>query len=123
MGKLVLGATDIKYDEFCLGLYEMNFKTPDQRERHRYQIIMVIRNDKPAECRIDLGNVKKFKNIDQFRIPGGVFDERTGKIYIEETVGSLKDYANRLRGCPAFDKIDLAMSGVARKKNTKLIMA
>lgn len=123
MSKLIVGATDLDPNEPCLGLYEMNFKTPDQHERHRYQIIMVIRQDKPAEFRIDLGNARKFKRADQFRIPGGITDEITGKIYIEETVGSLQDIANKLRGRPAFDKMDLAMSGVARKKTKKLIMA
>lgn len=123
--KLVIGATDIKPDEPCLGLYEMNFKTPNQKARHRYQIIIVIRDgDKPAEYRIDLGNVKKFKGVDQIRIPGGIVDEITGKIYIEETVGRLQDIANKVRGVPAFDKMDLALSGVARKpKSNKLIMA
>ena len=124
MSKLVVGAAGITDDEKCLGLYEMNFKTPDQSARHRYQIIMVIRDDKPAEYRIDLGDAKKFKNVDQFRIPGGVTDYTTGKIYIEETVGRLKTIADQLRKAPCFDKMDLAMSGVARKpKSTKLIMA
>ena len=121
--KLVLGATDISDDDPCLGLYELNFKSPDQRSRHRYQIIMVIRNgDKPAEYRIDLGLASKFKGVDQFRIPGGVIDE-TGQIFIEETVGRLKDIANKMRQRPLFDKMDLAMSGVARKQNKTLIMA
>ena len=120
--KLVLGATDISDDDPCLGLYELNFKSPDQRSRHRYQIIMVVRNDKPAEYRIDLGLASKFKNIDQFRIPGGVVDDN-GQIFIEETVGRLKDIANKMRRKPLFDKMDLAMSGVARHKSNKLIMA
>jgi len=108
MSKLVLGAPFITDDEPCLGLYELNFKSPDQRSRHRYQIIMVIRNgDKPAEHRIDLGLASKFKGVDQFRIPGGIVDEDTGKIYIEETVGRLKDIANIMRGRPAFDKREL----------------
>ena len=121
MSKLVAGTDHISPDEPALGLYELNFKTPDQTARHRYQIIMVIRNDKPAEYRIDLGDAKKFKDIDQFRIPGGITDYTTGKIYIEETVGSLKTIADQLRKAPCFDKMDLAMSGVARYN--ELIMA
>jgi len=123
MSKLVAGAAGITDDEPCLGLYELNFKTPDQRARHRYQIIMVIRDDKPAEYRIDLGDAKKFKNVDQFRIPGGITDYTTGKIYIEETVGRLKAIADQLRKAPCFDKMDLAMSGIARKQSNKLIIA
>ncbi len=83
---------------------------------------MVIRQDKPAEYRIDLGLASKFKGVDQLRIPGGVIDE-TGQIFIEETVGRLKDIANKMRQRPLFDKMDLAMSGVARKQNKTLIMA
>ena len=121
MSKLVAGAISITDDEPCLGLYEMNFKSPDQRSRHRYQIIMVIRDDKPAEYRIDLGLAKKFK-ADQFRIPGGIVDETTGRIYIEETVGRLKTIADQLRKAPCFDKMDLAMSGVARKQSNKILI-
>jgi hypothetical protein len=118
--KIVMGATGVSPDEPCLGLYEYEFKTPDQKERHRYQIIMVIRDDKPSEHRIDLGNVKKFKNVDQFRIPGGVVID--GKAYIEETVGRLQGIADQLRKAPCFDKMELAMSGVARKQSNKILI-
>ena len=118
---IIPGTNHIDKDEPCWGLYEINLKTPDQHDRHRYQVIWVIRNDKPAEFRIDLGNVDKFKNADQFIIPGGIQDN--GKLYIEETVGRLQDMANKMRKRPLFDKMDLALSGIARKKNEKLIFS
>ena len=67
----------------------------------------VMRGDKPAEMRKDLGAAKSFK-ADQFRIPGGAMDETTGKFYIEHTVGELMDIADYLRTNPSFDKRELA---------------
>ena len=107
MPKLVVGAAGITDDEPALALYELNLKTPDERARHRYQIVMVIRGDKPAEFRIDLGDAKKFKH-DQIRIPGGARDDATGKFHIEHTVGELKDIARWVRDNPPFDKKELA---------------
>lgn len=65
-----------------------------------------MRNDKPTEFRQDLGAAKDFQGIDQFRIPGGAIDD-SGVIYIEETVGSLIEIANQMRGKPSFDKREL----------------
>ncbi len=93
-------------DEPCLGLYELNFKAPDQKSRHRYQIYVVIRNDEPYEFRKDMGLTSKFKKVDQFRIPGGVIDETTGRIFIEHTVGELSDIADWLRTKKAFDAVE-----------------
>lgn len=103
-------------DEPCLGLYELNFKSPDQRSRHRYQIIVVMRGDEPAEYRKDLGLAEKWQGVDQFRIPGGVYDPTDGKFYIEETVGRLMDFAEKMRQHPLFDKADLLGSKVAWKR-------
>lgn len=98
-------ATDyILFDEPCYGLYELNYKSPDQHTRRRYQIIIVMRNDKPAEYRKDMGSVKKFKGLDQFRIPGGVQNETTGRFDIVHTVGELMDIADYLRVKRPFDK-------------------
>jgi len=100
------GTTYALKDEPCLGLYELNLKSPDQRSRRRYQILTVIRNDKPAEFRKDLGLAKKIK-VDQFRIPGGVRDEATGRFEVLHTVGELQDIADYLRAKPLFDKREL----------------
>lgn len=92
-------ATDwVKYDEPCFGLYELNFKTPDEKARHRYQICIVLRGDQKYEYRKDLGDAKKFKGIEQIRIPGGLPDERP-----VETVGRLMDIANTLRSNKLYD--------------------
>jgi len=90
-------------DEPCLLLVEMNLKTPDQRERHRYQIIHVIRNDKPAEIRLDLG--KEDDRVNQFRIPGGFVLNNVP--HIEHTVGELQEIAHQIRGRPAFKTEDI----------------
>lgn len=107
MSDLIQGTTYVLPDEPCLGLYELNFKSPDECARRRYQIIMVMRNDKPAEYRKDLGLAKTFK-ADQIRIPGGVKDDMTGHFHIEHTVGELMAIADQVRSKPAFDKLELA---------------
>jgi len=52
-----------------------------------------------------MGLMKDFK-ADQLRIMGGC--EINNKLYIEETVGSLRDYAFVVREKPSFDKVELA---------------
>lgn len=106
MAKILYGTTYIEESEPCFGLYEMNLQSPGSRGFHRYEIIYIIRDNKPAEFRRDLGLTKKFKH-DEIRIPGGAIDETTGKIYIEHTVGELRDIANWIRSKPAFDKREL----------------
>ena len=104
---MLLGTTYLLKDEKCFGVLELNFKTPDHRERHRYQITQVVRDDKVAEHRRDLGNIKKHKGVDQFRIPGGVWQEN-GKFAFCHTVGELQNIAKELRhGKTLFDKLDL----------------
>ena len=102
-------ATDhVLYDEPCYGLYEVNYKSPDRKSQRRFQVIVVVRNDNLAEYRKDLGRTKEFKGIDQFRIPGGVINETTGRIDILHTVGELIDIADYLRTHRPFDKRELA---------------
>ena len=107
MTKLLYGTQYVLLDEPCLGLYEMNLQAPDSSGFRRYQIIYVMRGDKPAEMRKDMGKAKSF-TANQFRIPGGAKDEVTGRYYIEHTVGELIDIANHMRGNPPFDKRELA---------------
>ena len=107
---IILGTTYVLMDEPCLSLSEINLQSPGNKGFHRYRIIRVIREgDKVADYRKDLGKVKKFKGVDQFRIPGGVIDDK-GKIDIVHTVGELIDLANSVRGNQLFDKRELVKS-------------
>lgn len=107
--KLRYGTRFVTEDEPCLGLYEMNLQSPGSRGFHRYQIIYVMRDDKPAEYRKDLGLAKDFR-ADQLRILGGAKDETTGRFWIEHTVGELKEIADMRRGNDLFDKKELAQT-------------
>ena len=62
---------------------------------HRYQILFVVRVGDLAEYREDLGFAKDF-TAPKIIIPGGERG-KDGTIYIEETVGRLKDIAESLR--------------------------
>jgi len=95
--KIAIGTTYVFEDEPCLNLKEVNRKTPDEQSRHRYQIVTVIRNDKPVEFMLDLGAETDYVGVSQFNIPGGAVNESTGKIYVEETVGRLREIAEGLR--------------------------
>ena len=90
------GTSYVLTDEKAMALYELNFKSPDQKERRRYEIIEVIRDGEVAEYRRDLGNAKTFPH-DQIRIPS----------FMEHTVGELREIANSVRFQPSFDKKEL----------------
>ena len=102
---LYYGTNVISEDEPCLGLHELNF--PCDKGQHRYQIAIVVRDDKPSEYRLDMGSTKLFKGVDQFRIPGGVIEGK--QMFIELSVGELREIAERLREKNVFDKQDHAM--------------
>lgn len=106
MSKLRYGTHYVSTDEPCLGLFEMNLQSPGNRGWRRYQVIFVMRGDKPAEYRKDMGPARKFK-APQFRVPGGAMDEITGVFHIEETVGKLRDEADDMREFPTFDLREL----------------
>jgi hypothetical protein len=53
----------------------------------------VIRNDTLAEHRVDLGPRDAFSAA-QFRVPGGVVDDATGRFHVLHTVGELRDIAD-----------------------------
>jgi len=106
MANILYGTTWISEDEPCIGLFEMHLQAPNNSGFHRYQVIYVMRNGKPAEYREDMGLASKFKGVDQLRIPGGAKDEDTGVFHIEETVGRLREIAHYLRTHPPFDKRD-----------------
>jgi hypothetical protein len=106
---VMLGTNWIQFDEKCAGLFELNYQSPGNKGFHRYQIILVARGDDIYEYRKDMGQAKKFKGIDQLRIPGGVMDKLTGKMNIVHTVGELMDIADKLRADKSiFDKRELA---------------
>lgn len=96
MSKILYGTHYISPDEPCLGLMEYNLQSPGSKGIHRYQIIYVMRGDKPAEFRKDMGLAKKFK-AEQLRLPGGAYNEIEDKYYVEHTVGELRDMADKWR--------------------------
>jgi hypothetical protein len=107
MKQLALGTNWIKFDEPCLGLYELDYQSPGYKSFHRYQICLVFREiDKVAEYRKDLGPSEKFKGVDQIRIPGGI-RQPNGQYVIAHKVGELMDIADKLRSQNLFDKKDL----------------
>lgn len=97
---LHLATPVISNDEPCFMLVEEHIQAPNASGFRRYQIITVVRNDELVEWHHDMGPAKKFKNIDMFRIPGGVRDEVTKRLYIEHTVGELREIADQLRSRP-----------------------
>jgi len=105
MAKILYGTHYINEDEPCLGLFELELQSPGSKGFHRYQIIYVMRGEKPAEFRKDMGLASEF-NHDQLRIPGGAYDPDTDKYYVEHTVGELRQIADQLRLIP-MDKKDL----------------
>ena len=90
--ELMPATTYVLGNEKALGLYEMNLLSPTGLRR-RYEIIRVVRDDKEAEYRYDMGVVTK---DDQIRIPS----------YMEHTVNELRLMANQLR-LKQMDKLDL----------------
>lgn len=96
MGVLIAGTETVRLDEPCFGLAELNLQSPGSKGWRRYQVLQVVRNDRIAEHRRDLGPAGLFV-APQFRIPGGVIDEATGRIEILHTVGELVDIADYQR--------------------------
>ena len=96
MASLTLGVLQVSPDEPCFSLSEINLQSPGSRGWRRYQIIYVVRNDRLAEHRVDLGPARKFR-ASQFRIPGGVMSTVTGRGEILHTVAELQEIADHLR--------------------------
>jgi len=94
-----IGTAFLLDDEPCFCLTEDDHV--ENLKRNRYRSYTVVRGDRLATYREDMGNSKKFKT-DPIRVMGGVVDEFTGKIYIEHTVGELRDIAQSLRNKPMF---------------------
>jgi len=95
MSSVLTGTTYVLPDEPCCFLAELNELSPDFKSLRRYQIIHVIRNDRIAEYRTDLGPASTFKAT-EIQFVGGVRDGK-GMGYIDETVGSMKEMADQHR--------------------------
>ena len=104
---LLPATLEVSYDEPAFYLSELVQPSPLGAPR-RFQIILVIRNDAIAEYRVDLGSAKEF-TTPEFRIPGGVVDESTGRGEILHTVGELKDIATEMhtRAAPVVQTPDI----------------
>jgi hypothetical protein len=96
MALLLAETLCVTEDEPCFLLVEVNLQSPGSRGWRRYQILTVVRSDTLATARINLGPAKAFA-APQFRIPGGVHDEATGKIEILHSVGELREVADYQR--------------------------
>jgi hypothetical protein len=97
MSTLALATTTVSYDEPCLYLSELHEQAPGSKGWRRYQVLVVMRGDRPAEFRRDMGPATRFKDKQPFRIPGGAMDEQTKRFHVEHTVGELIDIADYLR--------------------------
>jgi len=104
---LLPATLEISYDELAYSLSELIQPSPLGAPR-RFQIILVIRDNDLAEYRIDLGPSSDF-TAPEFRIPGGIVDDSTGRGEILHTVGELKDIAieMRERGVPTLPRRDI----------------
>jgi hypothetical protein len=96
MTRLEVPALFVRNDEPCYLLEEEELQSPGSRGWRRFQILTVVRDDRPAKARVDLGPRDTFTTT-PFRILGGVTDAVTGKIHILHTVGELRDIADRQR--------------------------
>ena len=99
MSTLTIGTNLVKMDEPCWSLKEIISPAADSKSVRRWQCISVVRNDRIAELRRDLGEAKLFQ-VSEFVIPGGVVDPDTGRGELLHTVGELIDIADYLREGP-----------------------
>ena len=95
MARILYGTTWVQEDEPCIHLVETNRQSPGSRGFHRYQEITVYRGGKFYVYSEDLGLAKKYKGVPLLNIPGGVVEGRM--VFIEETVGRLREIALQLR--------------------------
>jgi len=90
---VILGTDTIQGNEPAWGLFELNYQSPHYKGFHRYQIIQIVREGRIWEWRKDMGSAKKFKGINQLRIPS----------LMEHTVEELMAIADALRGTSDID--------------------
>lgn len=97
MAKIYPIALTIAPAEKAYALYEVNEKTPDLREMHRYQVILVNRGDNLAEHRIDMGRAENWKNMRFINIPS----------LWEHSVSELQFIAGQIRDESLQDNLDI----------------
>ena len=96
MSKLIAAAIEVHLDEPAFNLSEVNLQAPDSSGWRRYQIIYVVRGERMAEYREDLGPKDNFTAA-AFRIPGGVWDASTKRMEVLHSVGELREIAEYVR--------------------------
>lgn len=84
---LIPATLSVQGKEKAWSLQEIHLQGPDSRGFHRYRIILVNRDGKLAEYRVDMGLASNFKGIRQFNVPS----------LWEHSVDELLEIANVLR--------------------------
>ena len=96
-GQLVMGTHFVSLDEKAFCLKELIERAPDSHGHRRMQCIQVIREDKIAELRRDLGPAENFTTAPFWLVTGGR-DPVSGRIFCEYTVGEAVEMADQRRG-------------------------
>ena len=95
MTKLISAAVEVHLDEPAFNLTEVNLQAPDNSGWRRYQIISVVRGERMAEYREDLGPKKDF-TADAFPIDVQVASlESAGYVYVYDTENGERSVVNR----------------------------
>jgi len=97
MPKIYPIALTVSPGEKAFALYEVAEQSPESRGFHRYQVILVNRDDKLAEFRVDMGRADKWKNVRLINIPS----------LWEHTVSELQFIAGQIRDESPQDELDL----------------
>jgi len=112
MGKVTPATHYISEDEPCFLLTELD-SMPPKGKPHRYRNFYVMRGDRIHLYVEDMGLSKKHK-APECRIPGGVIDPTSKRIFIEHSVAQLRAIAQDLKKSK-WDVLELA--GVNRVRN------
>ena len=102
---LVLVTTTADYNEPCYLLVEMDLLSAEFKVRSRYQLLYVVREvpgpHKEVQQQLAVLSTRLGPSDDypypELRLAGGAKDPRTGKLWIEETVGSMLALADDWR--------------------------
>jgi hypothetical protein len=101
----------ISLDEPAFDLRELNFQAPDGSGWRRYQTIRVVRADRLATFKVDLGPKGSF-NVQEFNIPAWHEDPVTGRVEIFHTVGQLREIADTMRLGVVFMNMDIEVGDI-----------
>ena len=97
MSKIYPITLTITPGEKAMGLYEINEQSPGSRGIHRYQVILVNRNDRLAEFRIDMGKEELWRNKRFINIPA----------VWQHSVAELQFIADQIRDETTQDELDI----------------